>query len=249
MNSKGEKKARRILNRDIPVFAFFLIISFALWYLNELSKELEATINYPVRYANPPKERIITGEMPRKLAMELRGPGYSILKMKLSGSKAPVVIDFSKTTSRKLPGKKAIYYLLTSNLIQDFSRQLHADFDILSIQPDTLVFGYDRIVTTRMPVIPVLHTESAPDNKIIVVSVPDSVTVTGPEHIIDTTAGIRTRLRTFNRMEETFKTTIPLDYPEYFEVSEKRVVLEITVLERPSHFFNLKVEKSNPKSQ
>ncbi len=247
MISKGENKAKKFLNKDIPVFAFFLFISFALWYLNELSKELEATINYPVRYVNPSKDRIIIGKMPHKLALELRGPGFSILKLKLSGSKAPVVIDFSKLSSKRLPGKTPNYFVSTSNLIEDFSKQLHADYDILSIKPDTLTFGYDRVVTRRLPVIPSLRTESAPDNKVIVVSVPDSVSVTGPLHIIDTTAGIYTKFKTFQRMDETFKTSALLICPEYFSISEKRVILEITVLERPSPFFNLRYHKDNPK--
>jgi len=246
---KRRERSKGFLNKEVPVFAFFLLLSFIFWYLNELSTELGTTINYPVRYVNPPKERIVIGELPRKLAMELRGPGYSILKMKLSGSKAPVVIDFSKAASKRVPGRKTHYYLVTSGMIQDFSKQLHADFEILSIKPDTVFYAYDRLVERRMPVIPDIHTEAAPGNKTIVVSEPDSVTVKGPEHIIDTLSGIRTRHRSFKRMDENFKTTIPLVCPEYIEALDKRVVLEITVLDMPSPFFNLRVEKNSNRSK
>jgi len=102
--TEKRNQQERFLNRELPVFAFFLLLSFIFWYLNELSKELQGTINYPVRYINPPKDRIVTGELPDKLEMDLRGPGYSILKVKLSGSRAPVVIDFSKITPRRIPG-------------------------------------------------------------------------------------------------------------------------------------------------
>lgn len=245
MISRGRKSAGGFINREIFVFAFFLLLSFIFWYLNELGKELDATIKYPVRYVNPPKERIITGDLPRKLDMELRGPGYSILKMKLSGSKAPVVIDFSRAASRKLPGPKPHYYLITSGMIQEFSKQLHADFDIISIKPDTIFFGYDRLVTRRLPVIPDLDTEISSKTRIVVVAEPDSVTVKGPAHVLDTVKGIHTKYRFFKRMDETFKTSVPLECPEYLETSEKRVVLEITVLEKPSPFFNLRYQKSN----
>jgi len=86
MNDK--KRSKQFLKKELPVFAFFLLLSFIFWYLNELSKELQGTINYPVRYINPPKDRIVTGDLPDKLEMDLRGPGYSILKVKLSGSRA-----------------------------------------------------------------------------------------------------------------------------------------------------------------
>lgn len=243
---KGEKRpGKKLLNKELPVFAFFLLLSFIFWYLNELSNDLQGTINYPVRYINPPKDRIITGELPDRLEMDLRGPGYSILKMKLSGSRAPVVIDFSRTASRRIPGTTTSYYIVTAGLIQNFSKQMHADFDIIAIHPDTLFFGYDRIVTRKMPVIPDLRVDLAPGNKAIIVPDPDSVSVTGPSHVIDTMKGIPTRHRSFKRMDENFKSKIPLVYPDYLETDQKRVLVEVTIIGRPSSLFSLKQEKED----
>ena len=44
------KKKVRIINRDVGVFAFFLVLSFLLWYLNSLGKENEAGIKYHVKF-------------------------------------------------------------------------------------------------------------------------------------------------------------------------------------------------------
>jgi hypothetical protein len=245
MTAEEKKQRKKFLNRELPVFAFFLLLSFVFWYLNELSKELQGTINYPVRYINPPKERIVTGELPGKLEMDLRGPGYTILKMKLSGSRAPVVIDFSKTTPKRFPGKSPNYYLVTSGLIQSFSKQLHADFEIIAINPDTLFFGYDRLVTRRMAVIPDLDIELTQGHKVVIVPDPDSITVLGPEHILDTLRGIPTRHRSFKRMDENFKARIPLECPEYLETTQKRVVVEVTITGRPSPIFSLKHQRED----
>ena len=84
------KKGVRVINRDVAVFAFFLFLSFIFWYLNSLGKEIEAGIKYPVKYTNIPKERVITEEPPLTLNLFLKGPGYSILKLKISGKKAPL---------------------------------------------------------------------------------------------------------------------------------------------------------------
>ena len=238
-----QKRKRRFLNRELPVFAFFLLLSFVFWYLNELSKDLQGTINYPVRYINPPKDRIVTGDLPDKLEMELRGPGYSILKVKLSGSRAPVVIDFSRLTPRRLPGTMPHYYLVTSGLINNFSKQMHADFEILSIHPDTLFFGYDKLVTRRMRVIPDLDVELAEGKRVIIVPDPDSITVTGPAHILDTLDGIPTQHRSYKRMDENFKSRVPLEYPDYLQTTLKRVTVEVTITGKPSSFFGLKQEK------
>lgn len=231
MKGKPER-SERFLNREFLVFAFFLLLSFVFWYLNELSKELQGSINYPVRYINPPKDRIVTGDLPDKLGMDLRGPGYSILKVKLSGSRAPVVIDFSKVAPRRIPGKLPRYYLVTSGLMSNFSKQLHADFDILAIHPDTLFFGFDKLVTRKMPVIPNLKVEPAAGKKVIIATDPDSISVTGPQHVLDTLRGIPTRYRVFKRMNENFRSRIPIECPEYLQTAQKRVTVEVTVTGR-----------------
>jgi hypothetical protein len=241
--SEQPKRSEKFINRELPVFAFFLLLSFVFWYLNELSKELQGTINYPVRYINPPKDRIVTGELPAKLEMDLRGPGYSILKVKLSGSRAPVVVDFSKLAPRRLPGVRPQYFLVTSGLISNFSKQMHADFEILSIHPDTLFFGYDRLVTRRIRVIPDLDFELTEGKKVIIVPDPDSITVTGPAHVLDTIEGIRTRHRSFKRMNENFKSKVPIECPDYLQTTQKRVTIEVTITGKPSSFFGMKQEK------
>ncbi len=240
-----EKRNRpeRFLNRELPVFAFFLLLSFIFWYLNELSKELQGTINYPVRYINPPKDRIVTGELPDKLEMDLRGPGYSILKVKLSGSRAPVVIDFSKITPRRIPGTVPRYYLVTSGLISNFSKQLHADFDILAIHPDTLFFGYDKLVSRKLPVKPNLRVDLAEGRKMIVVADPDSITVTGPQHVLDTVEFIPTRHKTFKRTDENFRSKLPIEVPDYLQTLQKRVTVEVTITGKTTSFFGLKHNK------
>jgi hypothetical protein len=245
MTADERKKRRSILNRELPVFAFFLLLSFVFWYLNELGKELDGTINYPVRYINPPKDRIITGDLPDKLEMDLRGPGYSVLKMKLSGSRAPVVIDFTRVAPKRIPGPTPHYYLVTSGLIQSFAKQLHADFEIISVHPDTLLFGYDRLVSRRMAVLPDLKLDAPPGTRIVLVPDPDSVTVTGPEHILDTLKGIATQRRSYSRMEGNFRVKVPLEFPEYLETPQKRVTIEVTFLDRDVSLFSLKNNRNN----
>ncbi len=232
-NSEQEIKPRYI-NKEILIFAFFLCLSFLFWYLNELGKDLEASINYPVRYINPPKDRVITGHLPERIGLVLQGPGYSIFKMKFSGSRAPVVIDMSRVNSQRVVGKKNDYYIVTSDLKESFARQLRADFNISSIKPDTLFYSYDKLITKRMMIIPNVRVEVPRTHKSIVVVVPDSISVTGPKSIIDTIPGIMTRSRIFPRVSEAFKASVQLITPPYLQLSQNRVDLEITVVRKYS---------------
>lgn len=220
--------------KEILIFGFFLLLSSLFWYLNELGKDIEASIDYPVRYINPPKNRILTGTLPDRIGMVLQGPGYTILKMKLSGSRAPVVVDFSKVATKRFTGKSTGYYIVSSDLIESFSRQLHSDFEIATIKPDTLFFDYDKLVSRRMPVIPDIKIDISKSYKTIVVSEPDSITVTGPKHILDSIPGIITKRRLFPRVSETFKASVLLVKPKDVELDRSRVDLEITVVKKHS---------------
>lgn len=154
------KKEVSVINKDVVVFAFFLFLSFIFWYLNSLGKEIEADIRFPVKYINLPKERLIIQEPPVRLNLYLKGSGYSILKLKLSGNRAPVVIDISKVNYKRVPGSITLsYFLVTSGLAKSLSVQLRSGCEITSIKPDTLFFTFDK--TEAKPV------QVQPGNKIV----------------------------------------------------------------------------------
>lgn len=155
-----KKRVRRI-NRDVAVFAFFLFLSFFFWYLNSLGKENEAGIKYQLKYINIPKEKTISTLQPTELNLFLKGPGYSLLKLKISGNKPPLLIDISKISYKRAPGENGLnYYIVTSGLIKSLNIQIRSGCEITSIKPDTLFFSLDKVVANSS-VIP----DNMSDNK------------------------------------------------------------------------------------
>lgn len=222
----------KIIDRDFLVFVFFLLLSFSFWYLNGLSKELSANINYPVRYINPPKNRVLLGSLPPKLALSIKGPGYSLIKLRLSGSRAPVVVDMSELNYMINPGSRTYnYYVLTSTLKNDFHQQLRADFEILRIQPDTLSFSFDLIESKKVPVVPDIEviTEAEFFVKGPIKTDPDSVIITGPRPVIDTVKFVRTRSRDFSGIRQTFSKNVQIDGSKIYSISEKKVKVTVNV--------------------
>jgi hypothetical protein len=146
------KKGVRVINRDVAVFAFFLFLSFIFWYLNSLGKEAEAGIQYPVKYTNIPRDRLITESSPNDLNLFLKGPGYSIIKLKFSNRKSPVIIDISKVSYKRVPGGKAInYFIVTAGLTKSLNVQMRSGCEITSIKPDTLFFTLDKVIANSSP--------------------------------------------------------------------------------------------------
>ena len=151
------KRKVKAINRDVAVFAFFLFLSFIFWYLNSLGKEIEADIRYQVNYTNVPKERGKIVDSPANLNLFLKAPGYSILKLKLSGNKAPVNIDLSKVNYKRSPGGKTLtYFIVTSGLTKSLNVQMRSGCEITSIKPDTLFFTFGKVAA---------NTSFTPDNK------------------------------------------------------------------------------------
>ena len=133
------KKGVNFLRRDFAVFIFFLFLSFGFWYLNSLRKDFELDLRYPVAYINPPKGREVKGDLPSKLTLNLKGSGYSIFKLKISGNSSPLIIDFSKVTYRRVQNSRPTeYYVVSNGLITNFNKQLRSELQIISVRPDTI---------------------------------------------------------------------------------------------------------------
>lgn len=141
------KKGVRVINKDVAVFAFFLFLSFTIWYLNSLGKESESEIKFQLEYTNIPKDKVITSQQPSDLTLFLKGHGYSILKLKISGQNDPLIIDFSKVNyKRAIDDKEFNYYILTSGLTKSLNVQIGSGCEITSVKPDTLFFTLSKAI-------------------------------------------------------------------------------------------------------
>ena len=220
------------IDREVVIFGFFLLLSFVFWYLNSLEKNTEYNIKYPVRYTNIPEGRVLFEDLPARLDLYLKGPGYSILRLKLSGNKSPVILDVSTINYRRVPGSRTLsYYVLTSGLIPKLRNQLRTECEIASIKPDTLFFSFDRIITRQVAVkadVDVI-TEKQYLLKGNIRVEPDNLAITGPKRILDTLTAVRTKFKKLRGVNETIIRSIALVTPRECTISTRKVTLTIPV--------------------
>lgn len=220
------------IDRDIIVFAFFLALSFVLWYLNSLGKEIESNISYPVRYVNLPRERVLKEDLPAQLELYLKGPGYSILKLRISGNRAPVILDVSSINYRRVVGSSTLsYYIKTSSLIPKLSAQLRSECTITAVKPDTLYFTFDKVISKEVKVVPDLNILTKRQYFVSgnITSQPETVIITGAKHVLDTITTVKTKFKEFTGVDRTFRKSIALKPDGDYTVSEKKVTLTIPV--------------------
>jgi hypothetical protein len=227
----SEKRGNGI-NREAVVFSFFLLLAFIFWYLNSLEKTVEYNIKYPVRYINLPKERVLADDLPAMLDLYLKGPGYSILRLKLSGNRSPVILDISTINYRRVPGSRTLnYYIISSGLIPKLKNQLRAECEITTIKPDTLFFLFDKIITKQVKVIP--DVEISTEKQYLVrgniLTDPETIALTGPRRILDTVKTIKTRFLKLSGLDEAITKSFALVIPEGCTGSSKKVTITIPV--------------------
>jgi hypothetical protein len=140
------KKEVSLLNKNVVIFIFFLFLAFIFWYLNSLGKEIETDIRYSVRFINPPRGKVVSGDLQPKLMLEVRGQGYSLLKRKIGVDKSSLVVDLSKVSYRKVPDSDPVaYYLLAAGLVSNFKKQIGSGFQLLSVKPDTIFVSFEVV--------------------------------------------------------------------------------------------------------
>jgi hypothetical protein len=229
---KLKEKGGIRIDKDVVIFSFFLLLSFMLWYLNSLEKDVEYEFKYPVRYGNLPEERVLAEDLPSRLELFLKGPGYSILKLKLAGNHSPVILDVSTINYRRVPGSRTLsYYIITSGLIPQLKNQLRAECQIISIKPDTLFFSFDMIISKKVQVVADVDviTERQYLIKGNIIVEPDTITISGPKRILDTIKTVKTRHKKLKGVNETITKSVAIAASKEYDVSDKKVVLKIPV--------------------
>ena len=87
-------------NRNVGVFLIFLLLSTFFWFLNELENEYVTNITYPIKYENPPQDKMFVGNMPSYLELEIKGTGFKLLEYKLGKEMMPIEFEVTSYNLR-----------------------------------------------------------------------------------------------------------------------------------------------------
>lgn len=237
-NQKSRLKERlsiikhKIVNREVAIFSFFLVLSFILWFLNALGKDMTGKINFPAHYINLSKERALVSDLPERISLTVRGPGYSILKHKLSSNKLPLQIDLGKVNPRVTrDDQRYEFYILTFALREDFRRRLGKEFEIMAVTPDTIHFVFDMISFRKVPVKP--EVVVVPQKQYMkygaITCEPDSIDISGPASVVDTLNFISTKLYRADQINSTTTLSLQLEAIGNVVYSNKKVNVTIPV--------------------
>ncbi|SHJ78933.1 YbbR-like protein [Tangfeifania diversioriginum] len=240
-NFEKLKKDRRLI-----VFAVCLLIATALWFLNALSKDYTTTINYPVKYTNPPEEMFLTSTPPKRFELKVEGHGFSILRYKLILSPSPIVLDLASIHENH-EGSANIITIQSQSLIERVSQQVTNEISIAEISPNVITLIFDSAATKTLPVKTNLTTTFKPQfylkNKITFQ--PESIKISGPSTALDTIRFLETESVNISEIDENIEKVVQVKRPLNTELSSDKVLVKIPVEKFTEKELTIPVEIKN----
>jgi len=213
------------------MFSVFLFISVLIWLLSALSKNYTAVIRYPLDYTDFPEDRVIVGEPREFLDLRVNAGGYALLRYKTFRKPVPISFNVSSFNFSRTGQDSARAYILTRYIRDQVSRQLPAELQLLEIKPDTLNFQFAHRVSRMVKIRPDIRYQL--DNQFTLKDgirlEPDSVSVSGPDVVLDTLSAVYTERIDLGLLSKSYSDKVRLRRMDEVELGRSRVncVIEI----------------------
>ncbi len=201
------------LTRRLSIFVFFVLVSVLLWFINALGKDYNTELSYPVRYVNMPRNKILVNNPPDQLIITVNGYGYTLLRYKLGARELPLVFNVNSFALNRVDTGQGDYFFILSDFAKGrLESQLPGEFEILDIQPDSLVFHLTDISRKMVPVRSLVEIEL--EKQFMLRGKPkiepDSIQVGGPQNIIDTLNAVYTEEIKIRSLDKSTSLTVEL---------------------------------------
>ncbi len=218
-------------NQKVFIFLFFVVISAGFWLIRSLGEEYEAVVEYPVRYSNYPEGKVLIGEVPDKLTLEINANGFNVLKCRLNLNIIPLKFDVNSFSLNSLGVDT--FFILTETVMDILSEELN-QVQILDIAPDTLFFRFNELKVKKIAVKPILNMHDKlfqvqyMQNGAIEV-IPDSIIISGPSTILNSITYAHTKPVHLNNLSDTTEINCSLQLVDRVNFSQQKVKLIIPI--------------------
>lgn len=205
----GKKTDSERINfkNKLLIYLFFLFISTIFWFLTAFNKNYSVQLEFPVRYYNFPPEKVVVSDIPHHLNLQISGHGFTIIKHKFYSGLSPLRVDVSGSGITPIDTGSQLYFVLTRRFRERLASQLGEDLQVISVQPDTLYFILDDIISKSIKVLPSLNLSFRKQfmQKGNAKVIPDSVRVFGPKIIMDTLQWVSTKTIEKSKVNDTIR--------------------------------------------
>jgi hypothetical protein len=216
------------LNSVSKNFALFFLVSIVLWFLTKLSKEYESTVTYPVKYQNLPKDKLVQKVPASEVDIHIKATGFKIL----SGKLFPRTLEVN--AANLFSKSKNDYYLLLPQQRLAIQKQMNTGVSIDHFIQDSVTMTLGVLSRKKVPVklVSDLSYEAGYHINGDIAVTPDSVTVSGPESILDTLQFVSTTKFSQSEINEPVRKELLLEMftsDQNVNLSVEKVTVDFSV--------------------
>lgn len=201
---------RLLLSKKVGTFLICLGIASLLWVVHTLNRNYKYTISVPVKFLNLPTNKLIVGELPESLDVEIKTSGLKLIFISLKKNINEIVVDFNLLKNNE---KSQAYSIRNGNF--NLQNAINFDVEIIKIRPDTLFFSINKGNSKLLPVKANLKASCLPGYSIVSkpMITPAYVTVTGDSMDLKRMDTVYTYFLNLKDVHENFSSAIPLKKP------------------------------------
>ena len=208
INQKVERKNKR----SIFTFLIFLVISTAAWFLVKLSEDYVTQTTFRLQLEEMPADKWVSSDE-QSVKMSLNIDGFHTLRYKMIRDRF-VSIPLNEVSFRLENGN--IYSFSSQYVAEKVAEKLGINASDITMNDAKIYFTMDALKSKVVPI--VLHSDITTARQYDIYGIPmldpSSVTVYGPQEVIDTIKTVRTEPLTMNNVSQTFSAIVPLDLLE-----------------------------------
>ncbi len=201
---------RLLLGKKVGTFLICLGIASLLWVVHALNRNYTYTLKVPVKFLNLPSNKLIVGELPEKLDVEIKTSGLKLLFISLKKNYNEVIVDFNLMKNN---AKSQAYSI--NNVYFNLKNSINFDVELIKIRPDTLFFSINKSNSKLLPVKANLKVNCLPGYSIISkpTITPAYVTVSGDSISLQKMDTVYTYFLNLKDVHQNFTSPVQLKKP------------------------------------
>jgi hypothetical protein len=202
--------------KKLYVFLLCLFCSASFWLFIKLSREAQAIFEQPLVIVNVPSDVVISQQSHSMVQFTMQTTGARLLASRYFLPGDTLFVD-AAALGRVTRSGELWHYIPASQLRTRLSGQLDGARSLLNIWPDTMFVKLAFAAKKKVPVrLNAAYTFDRRFGKYgAIVLSPDSITVRGPGHIVDTLTAIDTESLAFESLSKTVQQTVSLINPAF----------------------------------
>jgi YbbR domain-containing protein len=175
--------------------------------VHALNVNYKYSLSVPVRFLNLPTNKLIVGDLPDKLQIDIKASGLKLLLISFKNNLDQLTIDFN---SLKTNAKSQAYSISNGNF--NLKSSINFDVEILKIRPDTLFFflnkGNSKLVPVKVNLIANCTTGYSIISKPIIT--PAFINVTGDSLTLSKLDTVYTQLLNLKNIHQNYSSSVSL---------------------------------------